>query len=159
MKISFGNHYSQDLNVYHDGYNLAHDLRKYTKRNRLQLVYEPNIEEKILADEALEKGYTAKKKASKAAKLDNKNYEDNEFLKHFPVPSMDKAVSKQEKAKTPLIEELKEDQDLDELDEEAKYSIVYLKRDALYKKLKRVSVSVENSSTLEVIKGKYMFLI
>ena len=45
IKIYFGNKFSQELNAYHDGMNLAYDLKKYSKRNRLQLVYEPNIED------------------------------------------------------------------------------------------------------------------
>ena len=70
---------------------------------------------------------------------------------------MDKVISKQEKAKTPLIKELKTNKvESENLNEEEKFSVVYLKRDALYKRLKRVSVSVENSSTLEVIKGRIL---
>jgi hypothetical protein len=161
VKTSFGIYFQQELTAYYDGVNLAYDLKKYSKRNRLQLVYEPNIENKILSDEALEQGLTSKKQLKdyfaknrpiNSKKVDEKNYEDTEFLNHFPQLSMDKTVSKQEKPSDPLIEEVKDSKTDSEKKRRNERSLIYQKRDALYKELKAVNVSVENSSTLEVIK-------
>ena len=158
MKVSFTNYYSQELNAYHDGVNLAYDLKKYSKRNKLQLVYEPNILNKIRDEEEAEKGNYGKslktKKGAKATKYDGRGFEDEDFLKHFPEPKLDKFASKQEKTSKPLVAEIKDEEVAKSTHEkeESDHSEVFLKRDALYKDLKTVNVSVEYSSTLEVIK-------
>lgn len=162
VKISFNNYFQQELLAYHDGVNLAYDLKKYSKRNKLQLVYEPNIERKIKEQEAAEKGetYTGYKAYYKQKapayppmpKYEGEGFEDEDFLKHFPEPQMDKFQSKQEPASKPLVEEIIEEKKATSVrDNEEDYSLIYLKRDALYKELKAVNVSVENSSTMEVI--------
>lgn len=162
IKVSFTNHFSQELNAYHDGLNLAYDLKKYSKRNKLQLVYSPNILKKFEEDEIAEKGacsYAGAFKASipskKPAKIyKGEGFEDQDFMQHFPEPKLDKFISKKEKKEDPLVEEIN-DEDLVKSTKEQEgidHSSVFLKRDALYKELKIVNVSVENSSTLEVIK-------
>ena len=105
LKTSFNNYYQQELLAYHDGLNLVYDLKKYTKRNRMQLVYEPNIEQKIEREEAAEKGesYTKvaykgyyKTKAQNLAppKHGGEGFEDEDFLQHFSEPAMNKKYIK-----------------------------------------------------------------
>jgi hypothetical protein len=164
MKISFSNYYSQELLAYHDGLNLAYDLKKYSKRNKLQLVYEPNILKKIEEQEVAEKGqygYSYNKYNASpnppVPQCEGEGFEDEEFINHFPEPSLEKFASKREVKATPLVEKSK---DLDQAKStkgeeelvESERSGVFLKRDALYKDLKIVNVSVENSSTVDVIK-------
>lgn len=86
--------------------------------------------------------------------IKGQGFEDEDFKKNFSESKLDKFVSKQETKEDPLVEEIKdEDHAKSTKEEEDSYhSSVYLKRDALYKDLKMVNVSVENSSTLEVIK-------
>ena len=160
MKVSFSNYFSTELSAYHDGVNLAFDLKKYAKRNKLQLVYCPDILSKIAREEAEEEGnsgYTSFKaslapKAVPPKKYKDKGFEDDEFLKKFPEPKLDKFVSKQDTTK-PLVEEVKDADGAKSSKsiEESDHTSVYLKRDALYKNLKTVNVSVESSSTVDVI--------
>lgn len=165
IKISFSNYYQQELLAYHDGVNLAYDLKKYSKRNKLQLMYEPNIESKIAEAEAAEKGEPYYKSSIKQyfkakipanppqPKYEGEGFEDEDFLKSIPELNMDKYASKREVKGKPLIEEDKKDeQHTSTRDPDEDHSLIYLKRDALYKELKGVNVSVENSSTVEVIR-------
>lgn len=163
IKISFNSYYQQELTSYHDGVNLAYDLKKYSKRNRLQLTYEPDIERKIAEAEAAESGKPYKykksikeffkaKQAQKPGQYKGESFEDEEFMKNIPEPSMEKYMSKQETQSKPLLEKEKRDAPKSNKEPEDEHSLVYLKRDALYRELKSVAVSVENSSTLEVIK-------
>lgn len=165
IKISFSNYYQQELLAYHDGVNLAYDLKKYSKRNKLQLMYEPNIESKIAEAEALEKGEPYYKSSIKQyfkakipanppkPKYEGEGFEDEDFMKSIPELNMDKYASRQEVKGKPLIEESKkEEQHASSKDPDEEHSLIYLKRDALYRELKGVNVSVENSSTVEVIK-------
>jgi hypothetical protein len=127
-------------------------------------MYEPNILKKIKDQEAAEKGQYGYSYNNYNAPVNppvpnykGEGFEDEDFTKNFPEPALEKFMSKQEVKTTPLVEE---DKDLDqaksakdkEEPEDSELSSVYLKRDALYKDLKIVNVSVENSSTIEVIK-------
>jgi hypothetical protein len=141
-------------------------LKKYCKRNKLQVVYEPNIERKFIEQEAAEKGEIPQQTLAfkkelkskllgkpKPQKYEGEGFEDEEIVKSITEPKMEKFISKQEVQAEPLIEEedaKDEHRSIKSKNEEN--SITFLKRDALYKELKCVNVSVENSSTVEVIK-------
>lgn len=187
LKISFTNFFSQELTAYHDGVNLgkymrsssAYDLKKYSKRNKLQIVYDPNVEEKFRQEEAIERGEIPNPNVSvkqffkakgliKEPKKDyeGEGFEDQDLFKSITEPKMDKTISTREVKKEPLIKgifnnfgvgyENAIEAPIEEVKSQASVasdlSVTFLKRDALYKELKSVNVSVENSSTIEVIK-------
>jgi hypothetical protein len=118
LKISFNNYFSQELTAYHDGVNLgkfmssspAYDLKKYSKRNKLQIVYDPHIEKKFAEEEAIERGEIPNPNSSvkqffKAKKdYEGEGFEDKDLFKSFNEPKMDKTISTREVKKEPLIE-------------------------------------------------------
>ena len=169
LKTSFINYYSNELTSYHDGINLAYDLKKYSKRNKLQLTYEPQIEKRIKEAELIEKGkpfkksikdYFAAKNPINPPKYEDEGFEDEDFFKNISELTMQKTQTSKESDVGKISEGLsKKGSNVSEPIHKAGISKnvkpnskIYTKRDSLYKELKNVTVSVENSSTLEVIK-------
>lgn len=158
-------YYSAELNSYHDGVNLAYDLKKFSKRNKLQLTYDPYVDKRIKEEEMIKKNqpykksikdYFSAKSTKPPAQQESKDFEDEEIFNSVAkIAQQQKAVESSDV----VSDEQKQDSSLviDSPKKQAKpkqqvFDKVYLKRDALYKELRSVNVSVENSSTLEVIK-------
>jgi hypothetical protein len=97
------------------------------------------------------KDYFEEKPHFDKPKLDDDDDED--MLCDMPEPSLDKVSSEQVSQSESLVKSQEKRKHESEDDENEEFhSKVYLKRHALYKELKGINVSVENSSTLEVIK-------
>lgn len=100
VKISFMSYYNNELMAYHDGINLAYDLKKYSKRNKLQLTYDPQIEKRIKEAELIEKGrpfkksikdYFAAKNLISPPKYEDEGFEDEDFFKNISEIALNKA--------------------------------------------------------------------
>ena len=169
MKISFMTYYSNELMAYHDGVNLAYDLKKYSKRNKLQLTYDPQIDKRIREAELIEKGrpfkksikdYFAAKNLISPPKYEDEGFEDEDFFRNISEIALQKNQTSKDADPDKISEGLSKKtsnvsepiQKILKAKQTNPSSKIYIKRDELYKELKSVTVSVENSSTLEVIK-------